>query len=92
MGTENNVDLENLFFINENNEVQVVGKISEVNISDDEDITAKYTVGTEKISGTFIAKKQHIARFFYGNNNWRKMHGLPMISYKRYPHEKRRRK
>ena len=25
----------------------------------------------------------------YGTNNWRKMHGLPMLSYKRYRHEKK---
>ena len=24
-----------------------------------------------------------------GTNNWRKMHGLPMQHYKRYPHEKK---
>lgn len=27
-----------------------------------------------------------------GRNNWRKMHGLPMQHYKRYPHEKKSRK
>ena len=31
----------------------------------------------------------NIKRLVRGTNNWRKLHGLPMLHYKRYRHEKR---
>ena len=30
---------------------------------------------------------KNIVKLVIGTNNWRKMHGLPMRSYKRYQHE-----
>lgn len=32
--------------------------------------------------------RKNIVKLVIGTNNWRKMHGLPMRSYKRYQHEK----
>ena len=33
--------------------------------------------------------RKNIVKLVIGTNNWRKLHGLPMRSYKRYQHEKR---
>ena len=32
--------------------------------------------------------RKNIVKLVIGTNNWRKLHGLPMRSYKRYQHEK----
>lgn len=32
--------------------------------------------------------RKNIVKLIVGTNNWRKLHGLPMRSYKRYQHEK----
>ena len=32
--------------------------------------------------------RKNIVKLVIGTNNWRKMHGLPMRSYKRYQHER----
>lgn len=63
------------------------GKKDKVICRFDSDKTFRTTIDVDSVD------IRNMKRFILkGRNNWRKMHGLPMQHYKRYPHEKKSRK
>lgn len=66
-------------------------KISEVDTEEDY-IVNRLSPSTFECTFTIADNRKNyknINRLVFGTNNWRRRHGLPMVSYKRYLHERK---
>ena len=77
-----------------------IGRINSVDVKTDAaysecEETKKYIRNDDSFEAYFyvsIASLDTLSRLMFGSNNFRRMHKLPMISYKRYRHESKKRR
>lgn len=88
-----------VYYLNNNNEYEKIGKVSDftVDLQSDDNVSEEFqnNFGVNKYGdfSLMIAinhkTKKILTKLIFGTNNWRRRHGLPMKSCKRYQHEKR---
>ena len=76
-----------------------IGRIISADVTTDTDSeyeeTKKYIRNNDSFETSFDVSSVSfdvLARLMFGSNNFRRMHKLPMISYKRYRHESKKRR